>query len=340
MENPQVGTQPAAPVQVQVVPNADPERVAVDRFAEKLARMPNLPSMNEGDRTLRQTQDRIPGVTPDAQTPPATPASETKTEAAEAAAAEGDYEFEWKGQRYAVPTELKEMHEGYLRNDDYTRKTQETAEIRRSAELMLQQASQSQALQQAVAPISMELQGVNERLAAYSKVDWGALIDQAPIEAQKHQAVYHQLKDRQAQLKEALQTTASDHMTKINQTRTALQAAADKVLGQKIKGYSPERGKALNEFARKTYGFSETEANSTIDPRVVEMMHDAMQWRDLQQSKPLKVVAPQKTLIPGASQGGTDAQAKNAELRRGLKVAKTDGARDRAAEALLMSRMR
>lgn len=319
----------STPVRVEVVP-PPPKPTMEERILKHVENTPTLPTLTHGDMARREPAPQAPAPTVE-QEAPGDAAPET---------AEEHYEFEFKEKKWQVPKDLKELHEGYLRQEDYTKKTQETADIRRSAELMLQQAKDSQALQQALSPHIASLQTVNERINQYQKVDWNALIAQDPVESQKHFTAYQVLKDQKAQLEEGIRSSATQHMQKINENLSKIREATDKVLQNKIKGWNPEKGKNLNEFVKKTYGFNDTEVNTTVDARVIEMMHDAQAWRQLQESKPQKVVVPEKTIKPKGTENIDAAKAKEAEIKADIRRAKTDTDRAKAVQRLLEHRVR
>jgi hypothetical protein len=268
------------------------------------------------------------------------PVAET-AEAAEPAKTEPEhYEFEFNGAKYQVPPELKELHEGYQRQQDYTKKTQETAEMRRSAELMMQQANTQMALRQALEPHLEELIVVNKQLKLYQQVDWNQLTNSDAQEAQKHFMAYQQLKDRKAGIEGDMHKAANDHVQKLNETRQKLKTEGDKILTQKVKGWNPEKSKALSDFATKTYGFSDNEVSQWTDPRVMQLVNDANEWHAFQAAKPkAEVKVPSKTLRPNASDGRDGKSTRIAEIKRDIRSAKTDTDKAKNIQRLLEQKL-
>lgn len=260
---------------------------------------------------------------------------------AEEKPAEETYEFEWKGTKYQVPPELKDLHEGYLRNEDYTKKTQETAEMRRSAEALLQQAQKFQELQQAAQPQFETLAAVNQRLKAFQQINWNDLTAKDPVEAQRMFMAYQQTKEAKATAEADLQKAIGQHEQVANETRQKILQEGAKILERDIKGWSPEKAAKLNDFARATYGFTAQEVASVADARVVKMINDAQQWHALQQSKPQlenKVVQASKTLKPQASDPASQKSQAEAEIKRGIRSEKTDSGKAKHIQRLLESR--
>ena len=112
-----------------------------------------------------------------------------------------------------------------------------------------------------------------------------------------------------------------------------------RVLTQKIKGWGPELMQAIAGTS-KTYGFSEQEVASIVDPRVVEVLHDAHQWKQLQASKPQitkKAAEAPRSLKPQA-QATTNAKQQQANFRRALANTKGDSDKAKLIEQALARR--
>ncbi len=251
------------------------------------------------------------------------------------------YEFEWKGAKYQVPPELKDLHEGYLRQEDYTKKTQEAADMKRSAEAMLQQAQKFQELQQAAQPQFETLAAVNQRLKAFQQINWNDLTAKDPAEAQRMFMAYQQTKEAKATAEAELQKAMGQHEQVVSEARQKLIAEGAKILEKDIKGWSSEKAAKLNDFARATYGFSASEVANVVDARVVKMLNDAQQWHALQQSKPQlenKVAQASKTLKPQASEQATQQSQAEAEIKRGIRSEKTDSGKAKHIQRLLEGR--
>ena len=80
--------------------------------------------------------------------------------------------MEYEGSLYRVPKELKEA---VIRHADYTRKTQEVAQLRNMAAAERQALQQSQALDADVAEERMQVAGLDAQIKAYKKLDWSSL---------------------------------------------------------------------------------------------------------------------------------------------------------------------
>lgn len=255
-----------------------------------------------------------------------------------------DYEFEFGGAKYQVPKELKELHEGYLRTQDYTVKNQEVADMRRVTEATLAQAREWNEMQSALAPHLEQLALVNNHLRQFQNTDWNKLTTENPVEAQRQFINYQQVKDFQKQAEQAVQKAAGDHRTKINEHRQKILAEGTKILEKRIQGWNPERASELGDYAKSKLGFTDVEVQNLLDPRLVEAFYKASKWDALQDSKPAVAnkasASAVKTLKARASESGDAAEKQQSELRRDIRNAKTDVAKSKGIQRLLESKFR
>jgi hypothetical protein len=221
---------------------------------------------------------------------------------------------------------------------DYTRKTQTLAEERRALE---ERAQLSQFLEQARAAQfekAVEVKVLNDRLKQYEAVDWSALAAQDPQRAVALQAQWQAdrqtLEGRQRELHESSQKATQ--MTAYQQQQ--MLAKGEEILRTKFPTWGPETKRSIFDNT-KSYGYSEQELSQVTDPRLVEVLHDAMQWKKLQASKTKtieKKVATAKPFTQPAARGIQKSQAdtKAADLK--ARMAKTGRPDD--VEAFLAAR--
>ena len=188
-------------------------------------------------------------------------------------------DIEHEGRTYRVPKALKDA---FLRQADYTRKTQELAEQRRGFE---QEAVRMQAVQQADLEGYARLVSLNDQLQAFEQLDWTALERQDPVQAQSLWRQYSQLKDgRSAMIGQLLQRedqrafeTQREAARRIDEGRA--------VLAREIQGWSPELASKLSDFGQRTFGFSPEEIGGVLDPRMVKVLHLAFVGHQSQQKQ-------------------------------------------------------
>jgi hypothetical protein len=217
------------------------------------------------------------------------------------ASAPVDEEVEYEGTKYKVPKELKDA---LLRQSDYTRKTQEVAEQRKSVEVQQQQMQQQAQLQQVAFKEYATMVNADQQLEQYKALDWQALIDRDPVEAMKLDRQMRQLQDTR--------NTAQSRITQIQQA-SAIQAQQETAkrleegraaVQRDIKDWSPELAQKLTDHG-KSYGFTDNELSQVTDPRSVQILHDAYLYRQImQKTKPQlvpKVEAKPVTKVSGNS---------------------------------------
>lgn len=208
------------------------------------------------------------------------------------------------GEDLEQEVDADELRSGYMRQSDYTRKTQEVA--RTKAELnqhieqtvtkvrgdYVQQLQQYQAVvMQTVAP---ELQNIDwTQLAATDPGQYVAL----RAKAEKVNQVLHAL-NQQRQAAEAQAKAESDQ-----RLQQKIVDATD-TLKRDIPGWNHDLYNSLLTKSAKEYGFKIDEVGNIVDPRQIKVLHDALKYRELQSTKPLaqkKIAEAPKVVKPGAS---------------------------------------
>lgn len=241
------------------------------------------------------------------QTEEATEEQQEPEDAAEEPAPEVD-EVEFDGKKLAIPKgtppELVESVKS-LANDlkaDYTRKTQEVAEQRKSI------ATRSEAIQQQEQMLSanfskaVEFKALQDRMAQFDNIDWQALVDENPAQATKLNLAYQGLQKQAGAMHRELQQAEAQRQQLLAQHQQSLVEQGQRELAKRIPTWSGDVAKGVSETAL-SYGFSQEELSAIVDPRIVHAMHDAMQWKKLQTQKPVamqKVAQAPKVMKPGA----------------------------------------
>lgn len=198
-------------------------------------------------------------------------------------------EIEFNGKKYAVS---KDMKDAFMRQDDYTRKTQEVAETRRQLEQAHKAFQERVEIQQRNLQGYAQVAAIDSQLQQYQQVDWNSLSDEDPVKAQQAYFQYQQLKDtRQAiatQISQAEQTALYERQL---QAATYVEQGHE-VLAKEIKGWSKELAKDLSKTGIDSYGFTESEMDNVADPRMVKVLHDAYQYRKMMKKAVSKPQAP------------------------------------------------
>ncbi len=218
---------------------------------------------------------------------------------------------------------------------DYTQKTQQVAEQRKELEAYAESIkAQEQAFQEQMQLNNVLIEDVakitslDQQLNQYANVNWQQLSDNDFVEAQKLFFTYNQLQTERSQLVSQFEAKKQQVVQKQSQLMAEKIAKGKEVLAKEIPNWSPETNQALLSTG-KDYGFSDAELNSIVDPRHVKVLHDAMQWRKLQQNSVVKKkVSNAKPVVkPGSKDTKAEANSNHRQLRESLRrTGKSDAA--------------
>jgi len=210
---------------------------------------------------------------------------------------------------------------------DYTQKTQKVADERRSldeyAQTIRVQEQQFQAnvqLQQALIQDIAQLTATDNQINAFNNVDWSALSDNDPVEAQKLFFQYNQLQTTRGQMANEL----AQKQNQINGERAnriaELTQRGKEELARDIPGWNETLAREITNAA-KEYGYQDAELNEVLDPRAIKVLHDAAQWRKLQANPALKQkISQAKPIVkPGAKDAKQQVNSNTRAMREQLR---------------------
>ena len=216
---------------------------------------------------------------------------------------------------------------------DYTQKTQQVAEQRKELEAYAESIkAQEQAFQEQMQLNNVLIEDVakitslDQQLNQYANVNWQQLSDNDFVEAQKLFFTYNQLQQERSTLVSQFEAKKQEVVSKQTQLMAEKIAKGKEILAKEIPNWSPETNQALLSTG-KDYGFSDAELNAIVDPRHVKVLHDAMQWRKLQQNSTVKkkVSSAKPVVKPGAKDTKAEANSNVRQLRESLrKTGKSD----------------
>ena len=176
--------------------------------------------------------------------------------------ADDSEEVEYEGEKFKVPAKLKDA---LLRQADYTRKTQEVAEVRRQAEAERQLFEQQKQFHFANMQEVARVIAIDQQLQEYQKLNWYELEQTNPSHALTLQRQFRELQATKAQ---AEMTVAQRHhaMQEAQQQEAAMRLnEGQRVLKREIPEWGPELALKLKEFGLKE-GLSAKKINSMDDP--------------------------------------------------------------------------
>jgi hypothetical protein len=230
--------------------------------------------------------------------------------------------FEVDGQEVS----LDELKLGYLRQSDYTRKTQAAAEQRKAAEA--QQQNYESSLQALLAAAGADL-------SRFQNVNWEGLAVQDPGQYQQAKAMYEQAQSTY----NLIRGQAESHMTQMQERAQAeLKQRASESLGilkSTIPNWSNDLYYEIGDYAQKELGVSSDEFNNIADHRSITAMWKAMQYdraKTVTTEKKVKA-SPQKTL--SGSKADANKVNSSESYRKARDNLRKTGSMDAAVQALL-----
>lgn len=177
----------------------------------------------------------------------------------------------------------RELKDGYLRQQDYTIKTQQAAEyVRRSQADVQQQAAVVQALAKEVGTVH----SLDAQISQFDGVDWSALRANDPSQADSLRIRLMELKEQRrdavAQLQNA-DSTLRQHAAQAFQQQTQL---ALQRLQKTIPGFTRQTLTDLSQKCQKA-GYGQEYLAQLSDGLLMEDLWKARQWDELQAKKPM-----------------------------------------------------
>jgi hypothetical protein len=206
------------------------------------------------------------------------------------------------GVAHQVPKALKGA---FMMQADYTRKTQEVAELRRAIEA--ERASIHQAGAEEVGARA-QLLAIDEQIARFQKVDWDSWEQDDPFEAQKGWRQYQQLQQaRGAAAGRLAHLTQQRGIERQRETARLIEEGRAE-LQRDIAGWSDALAAELLDTGVRKYGFDRGEIEEFTDPRMVKVLHDAHRFHLLEaQRKQARAVQAAQGVRPAARVGGGSA---------------------------------
>ena len=253
---------------------------------------------------------------------------------------EGDSEEEEQPQVFTVKVDgkevdvtLDELQKGYSRTQDYTRKTQQIAEVRKQTEAELQEV---RAEREQYAQLLGALQAQVQQ-AAQPQVDWDRLYNEDPIEWVRQREVMRENQEKAAAIQSEQQRLAQLSQREQLQQREALLAQEQEALVAAIPEWKDAKKaqaeKAmLVQFGQKI-GFTPDDLKNVVDHRAVVMLRKAALYDQMMskrgQIKPVTNNGPRPAKPGAAGRVSSNTEAMRAQQR----LAKT-GRVDDAADAI------
>jgi hypothetical protein len=246
-----------------------------DRLAERLR-----PDLKDDAETPQQEAQEAPEEEVDDE--PAEPIEELEATVEGAEAVEEVVEIEIEGEVLEVPERYKDY---FLRQKDYTQKTQTLAEQRKEVELqqktLLARQKEQEFLQEAQPDIN-NIGYLDAQIKQMSE-DLRKDVNNLPSdELFKKKIEVDGLKEQRQALADGLQVKYKEFEDAQEQTRKELLEQGAQVLKQKIPDWNADKQKAVSDYALSK-GMSQEVVASLIDPVHVEILWEASQFQALKQ---------------------------------------------------------
>ena len=220
---------------------------------------------------------------------------------------------------------VDEIKLGYLRQADYTKKTQAVAEQRKAAET--QTANYESTL-------SALLTAAGADLSRFQNVNWEQAAVDNPDQYKQAKAMYEQTQ----QTYKCIRSQADTHQQQMKeQQQTSLQENAKEsltALKSTIPNWSNDLYYEIGEYSRENLGVTTAEFNEVYDHRTITALWKAMQFDKAKVETRKKIKATPKNTLSG-KRSEPKSLGKKENYRKARERLKNSGSMDDAAKALL-----
>lgn len=200
---------------------------------------------------------------------------------------------------------LEELQNGYSRQRDYTRKTQELAQQRKAIEAQQKEISQKDAIYSQLLPkMEATLKGELE-----NEPDWSALYEADPIAYVREKDIWNEKKQKlqavQAEAQRLQQESAMEQQKKLQQfVEYGNQQLLEQIPEWQDNEVASKEKMAIRDYGVNVLGYTPQEMDSVYDYRVLLGLRNAwLQHKTVQATKvkPTEKKAAARTARPGTS---------------------------------------
>ena len=200
---------------------------------------------------------------------------------------------------------LEELQNGYSRQRDYTRKTQELAEQREAIEAQQQEVSQKDAIYSQLLPrMEATLKGELE-----NEPDWNTLYEADPIAYVREKDVWNEKKQKlqavQAEAQRVQQESQVEQQKKLQQfVEYGNKQLLDQIPEWQDNEVASKEKMSIRDYGVNVLGYTPQEMDSVYDYRVLLGLRNAWLQHKTQQAtkvKPTEKKAAARTARPGTS---------------------------------------
>ena len=196
--------------------------------------------------------------------------------------------IEYDGQEFEVPPVLKDA---FMRQSDYTQKTQTVAEQRKSLEAQAAALTQQQELQQQTFEDVAHVKAIDQQIEQYNALNWPELYQQDVGQAATLDHQKRELENQRQQTINRLNQNQAKALESQRVEHARMREEGQKVLSKEIDNWTPELAQTIAAYG-VSQGLNEQAVASIIDPVHVKLIDKARRYDEL--------VAKQKAAAPKA----------------------------------------
>lgn len=179
-------------------------------------------------------------------------------------------EFDWNGKKVKGPKGLKD---GLMMQADYTKKTQETAALRKELEQGREALTQQFKASDEEMNARATLIGIDTDLKSYENVDWDKWEAEDLFAAQAGFRKYQQLQAARGQVTNYLGERQKTRTEQAQQETVKRLQETRQYAETQIKGWTPEVDAKVTEFATKELGFDWDTLKQAYNPAIYRALH-------------------------------------------------------------------
>ncbi len=200
---------------------------------------------------------------------------DTKTEETETEETSTDFvSVEYDGTEYDVPPVLKDA---FMRQSDYTQKTQSLAEKRKEVEFKAVELQQQQELQQQEIEKIVTVRAIDQQLEQYNALNWDQLYQEDTASAANLDRKKRDLETQRSQTINQLNLDRQNAFENQREKHAKMLEKGQKVLEKEIENWSPEVAKQISEYGI-SQGLSPEAVQRIADPVHVKLLDKARKY--------------------------------------------------------------
>ena len=225
---------------------------------------------------------------------------------------------------------IEDLKLGFLRQSDYTKKTQAVAEQRKAADEQSRQYEST---------LSALLSTAGADLRRFDNVDWERAAIENPEQYKQAKAMYEQARATY----DTIKRTSDEHTKRQDEQQQAeSQEKAQEsltVLKATIPNWNNDLYYSIGEYAKDSLGVSVDEFNEVNDHRLITALYKAMQFDRAKKETQKKVKATPKKTLSGKKAEPKDLGRED-NYRKAKARLKSSGSTEDAVQALLNRKTR